>query len=256
MTDMITNTNVFTYIGVTSPTASQTAMMTVVRKGIEGSIRNYCNWQITSESFIFIMPKSGAAYYDNVWTSQRVNRANVATRSRMQLPVPYVSEIITVHENFSAHGGKVADDFSDDHLLTDGDDYFLDIESTPGSESAFSKAGGIIRVNRNWSSVAATIRVECTSGFDSSDFDSGEAEGLKNWIISKCADVFMFQSRKAAMMFSSATGGLVVREKLGDYEVSYRGVFDSGAEGSGRGLTNEDQEFLEESGLTFCATGV
>lgn len=246
MADLVSNADVFLLLGIDSPTAAQTIVMTLIRKGVEAGVRSECHWQIDEATFTVYLP------YFNRPTVPTVGTANLAQagsalggysfvargRNRLQLPSPWVKSVASVYVDEGAIGGNGDNDFPSSSLLDSDTQYYLEIENARSGGVVFSKSGGLLRVDRSWPSTAGTIKITYTSGFDADDL-AGDHYGLYAAIVSECAAKWIARQRYADP--GAATG--VRAERLGDYAVT-----NFGADGEdfvvGGGISQMLKDFL------------
>ena len=258
MTDLVTNADVFLLLGISSPTATQTSVMTLIRKGVEASVRSECHWQIDEATFTVYLP------YFNQPTVPTVGTANLAMaasalggysfvvrgRNRLQLPSPWVKSVASVYVDEGAIAGNGASDFPSSSLLDPDTQYYLEIENARSGGVVFSKSGGLLRVDRSWPSTAGTVKVTYSSGFDADDF-AGEQYGLYAAIVSECAAKWVARQNYA----DPGSNGSIKSERLGDYAVTL-----AAAEGDdfvvGGGISRTLCDYLAANGYTFFNIGL
>lgn len=257
-TDIVSTDDCCLMIGLTEPTDNQYAVVDMIRKGVEAAARNACGWQITEQEFTVFLPRymtptGSTVRTANLWqgySSALAGYSNVSRgRNRLQLPSPFVSVIDSVYLDNGAIAGEGAEDFPESSLLDPETDYYLEVEKTATGGKAFSCSGGLIRVGVSWPSVAGTLKITYTSGFDSDDLD-GDFLDLKYAIIQEVAGKWVLRNSTA----DGGSGGLLKSEKIGDYSVAYETP--SAGQFSMVGLSESLQDFLVSNGFVFFDVGV
>ena len=223
MTDLVTNADVFLLLGISSPTATQTSVMTLIRKGVEAGVRSECHWQIHEQQSTVFLP------YFNQPTVPTVGTANLAMaasalggysfvargRNRLQLPSSFVKQIVSIYVDEGAIGGNGTGDFPSSSLLDPDTDYYLESEVQASGGTAWSKSGGVLRVQRSWPSTAGTVKCTFVSGFTADELDDEFFE-LKARIISECCLKWVARNRFA----DPGASGTVKSEKIGEYSIT------------------------------------
>lgn len=133
----------------------------------------------------------------------------------LQLPQTYVRSITEIREDTDAYGGQGSSAFPSDSVLTEGDDYWLDVD-----ESGLSKTGHVLRTaGIGWSGIPRSIRVSYMAGLTAAELD-GEYSDIKEAIINETIARFkMAKSRKGAD--ASGVGPIKSESIGGQYSVSY-----------------------------------
>lgn len=244
-----------TYLGISSPDATQTANMDMIRTGLESSLKQFCRWCVVETSgLVYYLPKQGQRHGSQVWQLE-LDRQTQA-HDRMQLPQMHVSAVSEVRVDLSARGG-VAGHFASDTILTSGDDYFLE----PDGLAGVSSSGGLLRVNGSWPNLPGTVKVTLTAGFSESQL-AGEHNILRMGLICECA-AHWARRQQMEKLFTTGLGaadktGLLSGFKMGEFEAKYRdpeSMTDlSGASGS-YAISTELQKLLQDHGYVFEAVG-
>lgn len=255
MPSLVETDEIFAYLSIT-PSASQSDAMEVIKNGMESSVKRFCRWRIVQETLTSFLPLHPTAVGYHVPTAEVGYGFGAVTsgRNRLQLPAMHVKTITSIYEDCGAKAGFNAEDFPSTTLLTAGDDYFLEKDSG----STYSESGGVIRVGKNWSSIPGTIKVVFVAGFSESEL-SGEQNAIRLATIRECARAWIARQRENALVSSAGSDSLVVsRERLGDYDVSYRSPFGSSEENDpgSYGLSMKFRDFLQDMGYVMMAVGV
>ncbi len=252
--------DVFTYLGITSPTAAQNSAMEMICTGLESSVKRFCRWGLVESSLTAYLPlfpmamgpqvPSAELYYSRPWAT--------GPRNRLQLPSMYVKTITSIYEDRGAQAGSGASDFSSSTLLVAGTDYFLEKDAG----SPYSWSGGVIRVGTPWSSYPGTIKAVFVSGFSDSEL-SNDQNSLRFALIKESAEHWIRRQRMNQAFVvgigpGSDTSGLLAREKLGDYEVGFHKALTSKEDNDpgSYGLSETLREFLQDCGYVMMNVGV
>ncbi len=252
--------DVFSYLGISSPTSTQSDAMEMISTGLESSVKRYCRWQLGEQTLVSYLPltplamgpqvPSAELYFSRPWPT--------GPRNRLQLPSMYVKSITSIYEDRGAKAGSGSDDFPSSTLLTAGSDYFLEKDSGIN----YSWSGGVIRVGTSWSSYPGTIKVTFVSGFSDSEL-SGDQNSLRFALIKECAEHWIRRQRMNQVFVTgigtgSDTSGLLSREHLGDYDVSFRNAFATKEESDpgSYGLSETLRNFLQDAGYILMNVGV
>lgn len=257
-TDIVSTDDCCLMIGLTEPTDTQYAIVEMIRKGVEAATRNACRWQINEQEFTVFLPRymtptAPTVRTANLWQGYSSALAGYSYtargRNRLQLPSPFVSVVDSVYLDNGAIAGVGDGDFPESTLLDPETDYYLEVEHTPTGGKVFSYSGGLIRAGVSWPTIAGTLKIAYTSGFDSDDLD-GDFVDLKYAIIQEVASKWVLRNAMA----DGGSGGLMKSEKIGDYSAS----FDVPSVGgfSVNGISGNLQEFLLSNGYVFLDVGV
>lgn len=250
MPSLCSNTDVFTYLGITAPTPTQTTLMTMLRSGLEKDIIHYARWAVVETSMTLYLPRPNVVHGSTVFTAD-YSTGGYPERTRLQLPQMYVTAITDIWEDPSAIGTV---GFAADTKLTANVGYHLEVD-----DSGVSWNGGVLRVNATWSNVPGTIKATFICGFSEAAL-AGAFYDLRLKAIQECADLWINRQRMQQVYVTGLNGdtsGIVAREKLGPWEIAYR---DPGAlsatERDGVSLSNRMRSFLDDNGYVYCGVGV
>ena len=254
MPSLAESDDVFAYLSIT-PSPTQSDAMDVVVSGMSSAIARYCRWNLVEKTLTSYLPLNPVAVGYHVPTAEVGYGFGAVTsgRNRLQLPAMHVKSLTTIHEDQGAKAGFNAEDFPSTTLLTAGDDYFLEKDSG----STYSESGGVIRVGYNWSSVPGTIKVVFVAGFSESEL-AGEQNALRYATIREAARAWIARQRENSLVSSVGSDSLVVsRERLGDYDISYRSPFGNSEENDpgSYGLSRKFREFLQDMGYVLMSVG-
>ena len=249
---LCTNADVFTFMGITAPTPAQTALMTMLRTGVEKDIINYARWAVVETAMVVYLPRPNVAHGSTVYTSD-FSVGAAPSRTRLQLPQMYITTITDIWEDTAAIGTATGS-FSSDTKLTANVGYHLETD-----DAGVSWNGGVLRVGATWSNIPGTIKASFTCGFSESAL-AGSFYDLRLKTIQEVADIWVTRQCMQQVYVTGLNGdtsGTVAREKLGPWEIAYR---DPGASSSverdGSSLSERIRCFLQDNGYVYCGVGV
>lgn len=118
-----------------------------------------------------------------------------------------IRSVAKVWENPAAYGGQATDDFTDDMLLTQGVDFYVD-----WAQEGLGKSGALKRMYMNWPSRPRTVKVQYTTGYTQQEVATGIASDL-GLAFMTAAQYWFWQRGRNYLPISS--------ERIGHYSVSY-----------------------------------
>ena len=177
-----------------SLTAAEAALLDKIRLRVESLARQYVRHPITEATYTHYL--RGNCVYSNV----------------LQLPVPFLSSVTSVYEDYTARGGQGAEDFPAATLLTAGTEYMID-----SHDLLLSRQGHVRRINRDWSSSPRTIKVTYVAGLSATHLDN-EFLFVKEAIVQE--SIVRLSVAKGNSGGSSVVGPLLA-EKIGDWSARY-----------------------------------
>lgn len=255
---MLTSSEVLAYLGISTPSATQQVQVDRIVLGVIADIKAACRWAVDYATFTEILPRKNAFHDHRVFTAGPSYQGPFR-HGRLQLSQMYVKTISNIYEDEGANGGEATGAFGTDTLLEQGVEYFLDVDE--GSDS-ISWAGGVMRVDREWSSVPRSIKVEYTAGFGNTEYgDGGVASILREFALQRAVDRFLIQQSKQKAFIDGIgstkdTSGLVSSERLGDYAIGLRNPLDTQNQVPMSGLTDADIEWLTMNKFVMWNIGV
>lgn len=144
---------------------------------------------------------------------------DVEERKVLRLPEYPVRSITSIYEDENALGGAASGAFPSSSLLTDGQDFFLDI-----SQSGFAKFGRVIRQNNYWPVLPGSIKVTYAAGWSADELDGNVTDPGLDASDIKAATLLQFVAmfNESVQQQSTAGGaGPIEQERLHDYSVKY-----------------------------------
>lgn len=231
-----------------SATEAQRAKVVSIKGRVENAIRRFLGHNVTrpDSPYVHYLPdRPGCTEYNEFVQSLPNGRVSFSLAENysdvLQLPQPWLREIVEIREDLAALAGG-ASIFSSDSLLVADQDFRGDWDS-PG----WSAAGQIIRIGTGWAAGPRTIRVIYYSGLTAIELD-GEYSDIKDVVIEEVVSRFNMAASRSA-----TTGGVgpVKSEMLGhEYSVTYE-TGDRFVTSGGK-LSQDSQEKLERFlNLTF-----
>jgi len=201
MTDIATVDDIEDSLGVTFDSADE-ALCDRLRLSVEALARKYVRWAITEQEYTSLLSERGSTY------------------GVLPLPVPFVTEVANVWEDWNSVGGQNSGVFSSATLLTVGEDYWVDYESV----SQFSREGVLRRNGARWCPYPRSIKVEYTAGLTANQLNDEFAD-IKDAIIYETAERFKLAKSKQGTATggggSTASSGPITSEKLKNYAVTF-----------------------------------
>lgn len=178
----------------TNVTGKDLTLMQNIRNRVEALVRQYCRHSVTTASYTHFLP--GIA----------------PTGRQLLLPEPFVTDITSVYEDWTAGGGQGTGDFPTESLLTEGDDYFLDYDA-----ASMSMTGYLIRRYRDWPPYPRCVKVTYTAGLSTTDL-ANKYYFITEAIINEVLDRYKYAKSRQG---NTGAVGPVEMERLKDYTVKY-----------------------------------
>jgi hypothetical protein len=207
-----------------SITNADRALLESKKNRVENLLRKVLRFNISqpTSNYIHFLPEraiatdEGVEFVETVGPNNRVIFGTTRTWGDvLQLPQTYVRSITEVREDPTAYGGQGSSAFPSDSVLTEGDDYWLDVD-----ESGLSKTGHVLRAaGIGWSGIPRSIRVSYMAGLTAAELD-GEYSNIKEAVINETITRFKIaKSRSGAN--TSGVGPIKSESIGGQYSVSY-----------------------------------
>jgi len=157
-------------------------------------------------------------------------------RSTLQLKhTPVIATAIEVREDLSAYAGQSSDPWNSDTILTQGTDYWLDLD-----EPAMSRTGLLHRVG-SWPNEPRSVKVTYYGGYAASQLNGAAAGAIKLAAILTVVKAF----KETKVNQSITTVGSVVSETIGKYSVSYGGGVSAALTGMMIDIPTEAKDLLQ-----------
>ena len=160
---------------------AQSALVDNIRLRVEAAARQYVRHSITEGTFTHFL------------------RDRYLQSQTLQLRMPYVTSVTSIHEDCTAKGGQAATDFATETLLTVGEQYILDTY-----DLSLARNGQVQRIGQNWSSTPRTIKVIYTAGL-SATMLANEFLFVKSAIIQEVTLRYLVAKEKAGSDAKSRT---------------------------------------------------
>lgn len=242
--DLITPSSVFAYMGI-SPSADQTAAMTIISNAVTSEVKRFCRWCLTEKTHVEFFPRHGQSHGRGLRSTGRQPGYGsvLGGQDRLQLNQMQVTAISEIKEDTSFV-------FGSDTALA------LNEQWKPETiDSVLSKSGGILRIDACWPSLPLSVKASFTAGFTESDL-AGDHNGLRFRALRECVTRWYKRQKEINTFVTDSTAtGTIRREKLGVYEVENADPF---VDKSGQlsELTDDFKEFLQDCGYVFMGVGV
>jgi hypothetical protein len=211
------NDDILPFLGIDCSSAEMKLLFNL-RKWVESQARSFVGHSITQATITNEYQRRGdiGSRGDHVFNPLEGDRAwyDISANSfgeYLLLDNGFVRSVTEVREDHGARFGQGASDFPSGSVLTSGEDYFLELEST-----GMGKGGRLIRRNRDWSSQPGTIRITYVCGFTDAELN-GDYSYVKLALLEDLQIKF-----NVARSQRSSGGGPVKKETwVGDYAVEY-----------------------------------
>lgn len=198
-----------------SITKSEEGLINTLIRLVERHVKQYVGHNIIQTTYTEYYPSANPL---NIRDAAFGNVSHIGPT--LQLTNTPVQSITSVYERRGARAGTTSPGFDSDALLTNGDDYYLDVD-----EDGLSFNGLLIRVGNNWPGDPRSVQVTYSGGWSADQINGNvtnpklDASDIKMATMITLQD--MFNDFKNAQSGQSGNSGPIQREKLGDYEVEY-----------------------------------
>jgi hypothetical protein len=153
LTELVTQGEILSYLGLgSSATDAQKGRILFIKRGVERLVRNYFGNNILSATYTHFLPK-GNGFSTN-------NNMRCSHTSMLALPNYPITSITNLYEDTYAYFGSAANSFSSNTELTDGTDFYQELES-----SAWNRWGRLYRIGSYWPAVPGSIKVTYVAGW-------------------------------------------------------------------------------------------
>lgn len=246
MARIVSNAEVFAYLGKSTPTSEESVLMNLLAPMAEGSVRQHIGYSVDQQSHTHFLPERDSLEGD----VNKIDSVNDRVffeyghgTDKLYLPERAVRSITSVYEDQAAYNGQGTNDFAVATLLTAGTDYYLDYTA-----AGVSWSGMIRKIAGTWPSRSRTIKVTYVAGFTASEL-SGEAAvvgpngvgvGQLKWATLLAVAIAYKQNSS----LSGSNVGPVVSERLADYSVSYGNKSAENLFGFKQGLPEQVKDLL------------
>lgn len=223
-----TANDVYTELGISSPTATESAVVAAALLRAEGAVKRYLRYDPERKKRVEYYPQQNFEYQgrETVWEvsgNQAVIR-RVAEASTSELQVQHIP-IRTIHAlylDYDGRSGSRSGSFAASTLQVEGTDYWPNWDGEDESSGGDRICrDGIIRSEGRWPITPGTVKIIYTAGYMNAEFrGSGyaiDATPIWDSVVSEAA-------RRAKQVFvnsKKATGfvaGTITRERIGEYE--------------------------------------
>ena len=128
---------------------------------------------------------------------------------------PVIETSLEVREDIGAYAGQAASAFPDSTILTQGTDYWLDIDS---ENDGYSRTGFLYRTGA-WPAEPRSVKVTYFGGWTAADLDSDPAGAIKLAFLETIVNEFWFYTGRK----SRSGGGTLISESIGNYSYATDG---------------------------------
>ncbi len=213
---------ILTALGLTSTaTDDDIGLVNMLQPRVERAIENYIGFaveQVTREELLptFVNPE-----IDRDLTSWDVVGGRVVEflgGSRV-LTVTYapLRSIVAVYEDRTAYAGQNPGAFGPETLLTQGIDFYTDVD-----ETGICRSGQLIRLG-SWPGTPRSVKIQYVSGYTRAELDGAagpiDASDIALAVIEQIRDDFNWYKRNMPTAYRA--GGPVISERLADWGVRY-----------------------------------
>ena len=191
----------------------------------DDAIRSHLGYSVTQQTYTQLYPDrdlhaSGNEEYVDITNGRVTFRQRGASRI-LQLDELPVRSIVQLHEDSSAYAGQGSDDFAAATLMTEGTDYYRDID-----QSGLCRTGHIIRIGATWPTRGRTVQVQYVAGYTAAELDGTATEGIRAQAIRFAAIIAVVAAFNEADTHGSGaqgTGAAVSQEAIstGGHTVGY-----------------------------------
>lgn len=155
----------------------------------------------------------------------------------------------TIWENDNGYG--ISANFTNDHLLVYGTDFYMNIVEDDGADDAFTPSGIIFRRNGNWPVTKGSIKVTYEAGYGEDELDGSEGTtGIDASNIGAAAELLMIKVYNTVVgnQKNATTGvkpGTFLMERQGDWMYQTDAITARNISGMLNELPAEVQEKLQ-----------
>lgn len=206
----------------TSLSATEDALLNMIKPMAETVVRRYCQTGITQQSYTHLLPWADPIAVRDGWgfgsphRDTYVNNLAFGGSRGLQLPEFPVRSITSLYEDQSAFAGTASGAFGSASELVEGTDFFPDYD-----QSGLCHSGILWRVNTMWRSRPGSIQVTYTAGYTQAELRGDvddwqlDASDIRLATIKTIVDTFNETINQQSGQGGSA--GVLKSERLGDY---------------------------------------
>ena len=228
------NDPIYTDLGISTPTASETAVITSAITRAEAAIKEFIKYDPVQKNRIEYYPNRNlySNGFDGIYevdgNSAYLRQPAAALADELQVKHLPIRSITNLWIDYDARAGTRTGAFNSDNIKTEGVDYWAnyDFEDSSGNKIC---TDGVIRGFGIWPTEPGCVKIQYTAGYSQSEF-LGQGYILDASAIYEA--VVMEASRRAKQAFLQAKGaagsgsggswvaGNIQSERLGDYSYS------------------------------------
>lgn len=220
------NDDVFAYLGESTPTAAQIALLTLLKPMAESAVKTWVGYAIEQTTFTHFLPevdtREGRIESLDATTDRVFFEATDGTE-RLYLPERPLRSITSLYEDAAAYAGQGASDFAAATLLTAGTDFYIDYTT-----SGVSWSGLVVKIAGTWPSRRRTVKVTYSAGLSAAELAGTTSVSGPNGVgVGQLKLAAIIASAIAFRQHSSVAAGVgggvgpVQSERLADYSVTY-----------------------------------
>jgi len=228
--DIVTLTELYAELGLSSPTANEVTVCTQAITKAEGAIKAFLKYDPVMRSRTEFYPQqdvtrnSRQAIWESTSTEAYQRRRSEAATDELQLQHLPIrgNPALQVYVDYDARSGARSGAFSASTLKTEGEDYWPNYDGADTDGYSICR-DGILRSIGSWPTIAGAVKVVYTAGYSSNEFRGGDA----NVDASPIWDATMAEAfRRAKKAFTQAkkswgwAAGPLIGERAGDYSYS------------------------------------
>ena len=232
LAEICTRAECLLYLGRgNSLTEDEDALLNMIKPMAENAIRQHLQIGVTQPidsngstvDVTRLLPHGNPLDVRDAWDSPFRNtfdNQGLAFQGRgLQLEAP-VRSITSVHEDRGAHAGTAAGAFGSNTELTEGEDWYQDLD-----DSGINRSGIIWRIGTAWPSRPRSVRVIFLHGYSEDEL----LGNVSDWLLDvsqiryACIQTVAesFNEARNQQSGQGGSGGPVKSERLGDYAVTY-----------------------------------
>ena len=220
---MIASTaEILTYLGKTSPTDFDVALVSMLQPLVEFDIKTYLGYDPEQSTYTEYIPAGECyRYFDtSLATFDIIGNNRIGSwaidHSKIQVRNVPLRSVISVYEDPGAFAGDAPGSFSSGTLLTEGTHFYVDWD-----EPGISRSGMLVKVGA-WPMVARSVKVTYVGGYTADELN-GKASYSVNASPIKFAILVQIAKEYSAALGSVTQGGAgaVTSISLDDYSVAY-----------------------------------
>lgn len=242
-------------MGLTAPTAAESAVVTSAILKAEAAVRRFLGYDPTQRTHTEYYPRMdyNQGLAGHVWETEGdqavLRQAQEASTAELQLQHVPVRSITSLNIDYDGRAGTKTGAFAVETLKVEGTDYWPNYDGVDDAGSKICR-DGIIRSMGLWPTTAGSVKVVYVSGYSSAEFHGTvyAVDAMPIWetvvaeATRRARQVFLTMKQTGAGWVS----GPFASENLGDYSYSIDGGMAALIAGAGRDLTTDSKERLSE----------